>query len=48
LKNLTVKEKSVFEELKRDEDLQGLRIEQERVPISYLKYIFKLKTSQKY
>jgi len=37
LDNLTVEEESVFEELKRDEDLQGLRIEQERVPISYLK-----------
>ncbi|MCK4442295.1 MAG: hypothetical protein KAU90_09835, partial [Sulfurovaceae bacterium] len=36
LENLSIEEEKLFEQLKIDSSLKGLRIEQERVPISYL------------
>jgi hypothetical protein len=40
LNNLTLEEGRVFERLKIDDTLKGLRIEQERVPLFYLKTVF--------
>jgi hypothetical protein len=40
LDNLSLEEEKVFERLKLDDSLNCLRIEQERVPLSYLNRVF--------